>query len=287
MNPERYLDYFITALLIIVVVALVFVSSKKVKEDFTELYFDEHLNLPKYTNGYGEFTFAVHNMENKQYNYDVTVAAELYNDTNATEPFNILDIAKFDAVLADNETRIFNENFSIPRAEKAKIRVLIKNYTQDIHFWTFYAREFQKYEGIGYGMLDCLKTVQANPFSQIQVLARGSYAAGWPKMQFWFDGKMIKEQEVATDKAGAYFFDVLGEKGTHVIDTTFTNDFSNKTAGDRNLYIEKIKLNEQEINKESFTKDSGSKEKAFDCQGRANDGNLYSTGAVRVKVNVN
>ena len=181
MNTERYLDYAITAMLIIVVVALVFVSSRKVKESFTELYFYEHTNLPKYVSSSANFTFAIHNMENKQYEYDILIMAELYNDTNASEPFMMLNISNFLALLRDNETGIFEENFSFPEGfEKAKIRVSIKNSTQDIHFWSFHAKEFQKYEEIGYGMLDCLREIAVKNFSRAEIFARGDYAQGLP-----------------------------------------------------------------------------------------------------------
>lgn len=287
MKSEKYLDYGITLLLIIVVVALVYVSSHKVKEDFTELFFNEHLNLPKYVRDSGTFTFAIHNMENRPYAYDVLVSAEVYNNTNETEPFNVIDLNMHLVTLEDNETRIFAEDFKLPRFEKAKIRVLIKNETQDIHFWTFYAREFLKYDGIGYGMLDCLKTVSVPSFSQMQVIARGSYANGWPRMQLWFDGILNKEIDVSSPENAAYFFDVNGSKGNHVVDIAFVNDYSNKTVGDRNLYIQKIILGEQEILSGNFTRDSGSKEKMVDCQNLGRDGNLYSNSAARLKLNVN
>lgn len=282
---EKYLDYAISGLLIIIVVALIVTVNRKVKEDFTELYFNDYTNLLKYITDSGEFSFAIHNIENKPYEYDVAVTAELYDDVDSTEPLSILDINKFNSELEDGETKIFNQKFNIsePAFKKAKIEVAIKNSTQDIHFWTSYAKEFQKYD-FGYGMLDCLKEAEVNPFSEVIVYARGDYAKEWPQLQFWFDGRLIETREISNTNAEPYSFYVPGKEGKHIIDIAFINDYyDEKTKEDRNLYIEKIKINKKEITNQSFIKDMGNNEESFDCQNVSPDGNLYSTGAVRIK----
>ncbi len=288
MNFERYLDYGITFLLIIVVVALVLVSSYKVKEPFTELYFENHTNLPKYTSNNGAFEYAIHNMENSDYGYDLKVIAELYNDINSTEPVNIINLDSSNVILKNDEIKVLKQEFSLNNSkfEKAKIKVAVKNSTQDIHFWTFYAREFTEYENIGYGMLDCVEEIREKPFSKVGIKTKGSYAQGRPIMEFWFDGKPRGIINVANETR-EFVFNVNGTKGVHFIDVSFTNDYYNKTTKeDRNLYVESINVNHKSILIKNLTIDMGPKEKAFDCQNIKENGNLYSAGAVRVKVEV-
>lgn len=279
---EKYLDYVITGLLILIVVALVITASKKVHEDFTELYFDDHTNLQKYPNQTVNFSFAIHNMENKQYEYEVVVSEEAYY--NANEPYKTIELNRFKVALENNETRIFSQQFDLPLFDKIKLKVSIKNETQDIHFWAFHANESYKYD-YGYGLLDCLKTAEVQQFNEIEIDARADYANAWPQMQVWLDGKPVSTITVESNQTGAYFLQLNGTKGMHVLDIAFINDYYNSTSKeDRNLYIEKVIINSVELNSQNLTRDSGSKEAMFDCQQISNTGTMYSSGAIRVKL---
>lgn len=283
---EKYLDYLITVLLIIIVIALVYTASRKVSEDFTELYFNDHTNLPKYTNNSVNFSFAIHNMENKQYEYDVVVSEEVYYNSN--NPYMSIDLNNFNVTLENNETRIISQQFSLPQFSSAKIKVAIKNQTQDIHFWTFHANQSYKYE-TGYGMLDCLKEVQTIPFSEIEIDARGTLAnSTWPIMEVWFDGKKIQNITVSSEETSAYFIQLNGTRGMHVLDLAFINDYyNNATKENRNLYIDNIRINEMELDNSTFIIERGVGKDLFDCTNLQKERFLGWNSALRVKININ
>lgn len=94
MDPERSEDWsdekednslynaMIWALSIgIVVVLVTLFLTRPAPEAFTELYFNNHQNLPKYVNLNEKYyyEFSIHNLENKQQQYNFTISTELYN----------------------------------------------------------------------------------------------------------------------------------------------------------------------------------------------------------------
>lgn len=65
---------------IVIVIATLFLT-RPAPENFTELYFNNHQTLPKYVNLEEKYNyeFTIHNLENRNYQYDYTVSTELYN----------------------------------------------------------------------------------------------------------------------------------------------------------------------------------------------------------------
>jgi len=65
---------------IVIVIATLFLT-RPAPENFTELYFNNHQTLPKYVNLEEKYNyeFTIHNLENRQYQYDYTLSTELYN----------------------------------------------------------------------------------------------------------------------------------------------------------------------------------------------------------------
>jgi hypothetical protein len=105
MDPEREEDNslynaMIWALSIgIVVVIVTLFLTRPAPESFTELYFSNHQELPKSINLNQKYNyeFMIHNLENREYQYDYTISTELYNfDLSCENP---------DLWLEGNETR--------------------------------------------------------------------------------------------------------------------------------------------------------------------------------------
>jgi len=121
-------------------------------EPLTELYLENHTELPKnvFLNKTYNFSFATHNLEYQDVEYNYTVEAFDINNTLLFE----IDKGKFS--LADNESKTISENYKFLNGfNRAKIEVKIyknligepefkrklwwpdPNYPMeiDIHFW--------------------------------------------------------------------------------------------------------------------------------------------------------
>lgn len=101
-------------------------------ETFTELYFEDHLNLPKrvVVGQENSFSFTIHNLEGKNVNYplEVTVINEASSST--------MTIFKGAVVVGDQESKTLPITYVIPEGlgEKIKIEVFLKNLNQRIFF---------------------------------------------------------------------------------------------------------------------------------------------------------
>jgi len=273
-------DYVFSFVIIALIIVLVISVKSKPVEGFTELYFEDHTNLPKYTDGDLEFKFSIHNLENKKYTYYVEVAVE--KDGKEKE---VIDNAKY--ILEDKEIRTVTTKFRIDDYKKAKIIVTLKEKEQSIHFWTGYAKETLEYEGLGIGVLDCLSPILTYENKNIVIKAKGSYADGWPDMAVYVDGKKVLEQTVESAEFQNVRVNYEFTKGTHVIDILFTNDFSKKgTKIDRNLFIENIWVGERYMSKRVAVLEKGSGIKALDCEDALPADDLKWNGALRFKVEV-
>ena len=108
--------------------AVVFATTAK-PETFTELYFEDHTNLPKTIKKDEKysFIFTIHNVEYKDIEYSYVV----YLQTNDQK--TILDQGKFN--LKDNEFKSVKEDFTLLENLRSKIVVEIINKNQNISFW--------------------------------------------------------------------------------------------------------------------------------------------------------
>lgn len=100
-------------------------------EPYTELYFEDHLQLPQLfkLNEENEFAFTVHNLEYKTMTYDYTVMA------NSTTSAALVDQGKI--TLNHDESKTINEKFTIRNPhQKVKLTVNLDNKDQAIHFFT-------------------------------------------------------------------------------------------------------------------------------------------------------
>ncbi|MFH1209987.1 MAG: hypothetical protein V1663_04325 [archaeon] len=125
------MKYVIIAGVIILTIFLVILSQiPKGIEPLTELYFTQHLELPKtvQVNQTYNFSFSVHNLEYKAIIYQYEVIGE-YN--NKTVQFDINSIG-----LDNNQTKTVEESFKInENFDRAKISVNLLNREEVIHFW--------------------------------------------------------------------------------------------------------------------------------------------------------
>lgn len=103
---------------------------RKQPETFTELYFTDHLNLPKeieLETPYS-FEFSVHNQEHQDFTYTYEVT------TNNQESTQVIVEGLF--FLEHNEKKTIPVTFQIsPPFERIKITVNLVNKNQPIHFW--------------------------------------------------------------------------------------------------------------------------------------------------------
>ncbi len=102
-----------------------------VPESYTELYFEDILKLPKVfkINEEKEFSFTIHNLENKKVLYNYTVMA------NASDSASLLD--KGQVSLDHDKSKTITEKFTIRSPhQKVKLTVNLENINQSIHFYT-------------------------------------------------------------------------------------------------------------------------------------------------------
>lgn len=103
-------------------------------ERFTELYFEDHLNLPKQVefNTSYPVSFTIHNLEGRQMTYDVQI--ELEGETSESPQVNLL--TQTVDVSAD-ESKTVTIELRVPAlfSEHAKMIVNLTNLDQTIHFW--------------------------------------------------------------------------------------------------------------------------------------------------------
>jgi hypothetical protein len=105
-------------------------ATTKIPETFTELYFGDHLSLPKEITLFKEnnFKFTIHNLENKDMEYPY----EVYIDVNGEKQL----IDKSSVSIKNNEYVTITENFIITTVmQRAKVVINLIDKDQQLHFW--------------------------------------------------------------------------------------------------------------------------------------------------------
>ena len=132
MRDNSIYNAIIVSLIIgIVIVVITLIIARPEPERFTELYFNNHQELDKYSyRGYHEFSFTIHNLEgeDKEYVYEIKV-----ND----------GVIKEESVVVNNEdSAVINESIQLRIPfDKAKIEVNLPEKEQEIHFWVKYSKQ--------------------------------------------------------------------------------------------------------------------------------------------------
>ncbi len=99
-------------------------------ETFTELYFEDHINLPKAAikEKVNDFKFTIHNLEYKTMKYPYTIYAEADGIRQ--------ELDKGSVTLRQDEYKTILESFSLViEGKRTKVTVLLTDKNQSIHFW--------------------------------------------------------------------------------------------------------------------------------------------------------
>jgi hypothetical protein len=99
-------------------------------ETFTELYFEDHLNLPKKIELEEEqsFKFTIHNLEHKDMTYKY--------DIKAIDNKEDITLSSGSATLSHNEYKTIDESYILATTSgRMKIQVLLVDQNQSIDYW--------------------------------------------------------------------------------------------------------------------------------------------------------
>ncbi len=99
-------------------------------ETFTELYFEDHLNLPKSLalNKSQSFRFTIHNLEYKTMTYPYEVYLQ--------DGENIIPISTSSATLNQDQYQTISQDFTLPKKfTRVEVVVNLIDLEQSIHFW--------------------------------------------------------------------------------------------------------------------------------------------------------
>ena len=108
--------------------AIALATTKKA-ETFTELYFENHISLPKIIKRYEfyNFTFTLHNLEQRDMEYSYVIYVQRDNEK--------IILNKGKAYVKSDEYKSVREDFGPLKNLRSKIVVEIINKNQSIHFW--------------------------------------------------------------------------------------------------------------------------------------------------------
>ena len=132
MDEDKLYNILIAISIIGIIVVLVLIFTTKTTESFTELYFEDHQNLPsEYLLDEYEFEFTIHNLENQAMDYEYNIYIEFYDNdvlkvTETIEKENIL--------LEHDSTATIKQEFEITK-EYDYAKVIVETNDQEIHFW--------------------------------------------------------------------------------------------------------------------------------------------------------
>ncbi|MDP3727887.1 MAG: DUF1616 domain-containing protein [bacterium] len=121
---------FLFCLLCTLLLVFLFISLKTSEESFTELYFEDHTNLPS-TIALGEtydFSFSIHNLEQETTNYEYVVYIVEEDGTTT-----LVDSSSIK--LKNEETATIGESFTLEDSFTTAKLVVELNTGEEIHFW--------------------------------------------------------------------------------------------------------------------------------------------------------
>lgn len=116
----------ISGIVILAVFLTILIMIPKGIEPLTEMYFENHTSLTKYTflNASHNFTFTIRNLEYTPMDYELVI--EAINESDAV----LFEIDRKNITLQDNESASFYEEFIFPKPfGRAKINILLNKIT--------------------------------------------------------------------------------------------------------------------------------------------------------------
>ncbi len=134
MKEETLYDILIGITVLAIIVVLTLIFTIKATESFTELYFEDHEEIPTILelNEWQSFEFTIHNLENEQTTYNYNVYIEYYNSRNKVgQTTKILD----DSITL-NHDEFFTEEVEYTLTEEySSAKITVAANGQTIHFW--------------------------------------------------------------------------------------------------------------------------------------------------------
>ena len=132
MDEDKLYNILIAISIIGIIVVLVLIFTTKTTEAFTELYFEDHQDLPsEYLLDQYEFEFTIHNLENQAMDYEYNVYIEYYDNEKLKETSTI---EKSNIILEHDSTVTIKQEFEITK-EYDYAKVIVETNDQEIHFW--------------------------------------------------------------------------------------------------------------------------------------------------------
>lgn len=132
MDEDKLYNILIAVSIIGIIIILILIFTTKTTESFTELYFEDHQDLPsEYLLDEYEFSFTIHNLENQDMNYLYKVYIEYYDNEKLKESETI---KSGNILIINNETRTITETFKIIE-EHDTAKIIVETNDQEIHFW--------------------------------------------------------------------------------------------------------------------------------------------------------
>jgi uncharacterized membrane protein len=133
MEENKLYNILIIISIIGIITILILIFTTSTTESFTELYFEDHEDLPSniQLNKEYSFKFSIHNLENQQIDYIYTIYIEYYTneELESTETINSDSIA-----LEHDQTATISKSFDI-NEDFELARLIIETNDQEIHFW--------------------------------------------------------------------------------------------------------------------------------------------------------
>jgi len=125
MEIKNIIPYIaIVTLLLIIAILVLYTSNVEENDGFTELYFLDDIPKSVEVNKEYDFSFAIHNLENKDMFYQYIIFLESNELSQET------------VSLSHDATEIINQKFSVnsPLGDEMQISVQLLNKNQEIHF---------------------------------------------------------------------------------------------------------------------------------------------------------
>jgi len=132
MNEDKLYNILIAVSIIGIIVVLVLIFTTKTTESFTELYFEDHQNLPsEYLLDEYEFEFTIHNLENQAMDYEYNIYIEFYDN----DVLKVTETIEKESILLEHDsTATIKQEFEITK-EYDYAKVIVETNDQEIHFW--------------------------------------------------------------------------------------------------------------------------------------------------------
>lgn len=130
MKEDTLYNILLGISLIAIIAVLILIFTTKTEESFTELYFEDHQNLPSQVNlnqNY-QFSFSIHNLEQATTDYQYAVYIEQEDGTT-----NTIDSSSI--TLNNEQTATIQESFQREDSFTSAKVIVELNTGEEIHFW--------------------------------------------------------------------------------------------------------------------------------------------------------